>query len=166
MSKVKNYFEGIIPKHKMRRRLRRVETASKKRDRMNKANNNEYGWFTGYWINDKKKVGTREKTFVPEYSYPRMVTNYYRVPVVNELTGETTYQIRSHSSIEDIVVPAHWENKRTSVSYESLKNPILKRSRCHIKPFRKEAARKFRRNQNDFSNGSHYKKDYDIAWSM
>lgn len=162
MSKVKA-VEGI-PKSKIIHRNRRIETKKKKNQRIHSCENGEYPYGT-YYVKDENISRTYELKDIPEREAKKGHYEINKIPIYNEHNEIVKYKTSIKYIIDEIIlVPEHSKKCVTSVKYIPLKVPILKRCSLNKKKYRKIAARRFRRNPIDVSNGSNYKKCYDIKW--
>ena len=158
MSKAKDFMDRKI---KARHRIRRIETRHKKLERARRHDNNEYSWYKGgYGVRRTEEHRRYEYYMVPER------IKEYTVYDFDEFfrTGrDATKTIRK-------VIPAYKARKLVDV----IEKPIFKVYKYgpRIKPYRQDAARRFRRtNKFDEENyeilkGSKYKRYYDIDWIL
>ena len=148
MSKVKDYYDSKL---KARHRLRRYETKHKKLSRAKNHN--------GYYVKNEKIHYHYEEYNCPErtFQYNKIDWDFYHE------TGEISY------ISETKVIPAHIGQRQIRDRVEPIF--MVKRIERNAKPWRKIAARKFRR-QNKFNEdtayykGSTYKRDFDVAWAI
>lgn len=166
MSKVHS-IDGI-PKQKLIRRNRRIETKKKKNQRMRDCRNGTYN-YGSYWIQEETYCRKYEPVLVPERQVEKGHYEYKSVPV-KDMKGEILYYISLPEYIVDkvITIPEHMGKQFVNSYWVSLKSPMLRRSDFSKKKYRKIAARRFRRLDPlaDVSNGSNYKRYYDLAWEI
>lgn len=163
MSKVKiNSSNPNVRKSKLRRNLRRIETAKKKKDRIKKYHQNVYPFMTGYYVRDKRYQRSYETVTIPEKIIEDFVIEDWKyVHGYNDEGRLISVYKRVFKTI-----PEH--DVRKCVSYDEIdipERPI--RINTNLKAYRKIAARKLRRKPIDeIYNRGNYKKACEVKWLL
>ena len=161
MSKVKGEFINAHEKSKLRKSLRRKETAHKKIDRIKKAKNNTYKYPCGYAVRDEQRMGSYESVIIPEHMVD-VVEYYYERLFYPELGY--SIMVPRRKIVGQRRVPEKTVKKHTKTYYVDIpERPV--RMNCTKKFYKKESNRRVRRSKELFNNGS-YKKVYDLWWEL
>ena len=152
MSKVKYpgaYEFSTHDRTKARHALRRKETFKTKNNRIKEA---DY-YYGGYYVKDFRYECKIKKVFVPERIY---------TPNKIRITKDKGIEFIQQ---EPVIIPAHYEKRRYSISKRDIK-PYLKRASIGCKKYHKRVSnKKVRRSTSTYSRGK-YKHLYDVAWNI
>ena len=173
MSKVQ--YDGTIPKSKLLRRNRRIETRKKEKERKTYATQH----YSHYYLVTEDCVTTYEKKTLPaqtkEIGHYEKVYTYSRDEVGNLLFDKDGKALKVFSGFKFIVdevkvIPEHEYRAIVDRYWVPREKPLLKRWYATQKKFhKKQAAKALRRIKNDEAfahTGNHYKRFYDIAWEL
>ena len=165
MSKIKRLDDfDRHTKSKARRELRRSESEKIRKNRIRSASNNIYGYPRGYWIRNDKWVGERYTTKVPGQYYDKKVRigdDIRQIIYINQRGEECTMDDVFPIYKWDTVFVGEHEVIKTRHKLVELKAPVLKRIWIAKSWYKKQAAKAARRARG-LSNGSMYKKVYDM----
>ena len=167
MSKVKNGYKNAHEKSKLRRNLRRKETAYKKRDRINKANNNVYSYPCGYYIKDEKRINEYILVDVPETTvnvYDCSFERQIHYEIIDGELYEHEVAVPVHKIIGKKTIPAHKKRKWIGCYYKDVPE-IPRRINVTKKYYKKTSNRKVRYSKDNYKRGD-YKKVFDLWWSL
>lgn len=143
MSKVKVYYD-YKDKQKSKRRLRRHETAKKKKQRFDVAGYNRYGWY----VRKERYYRTYGMKYIPEHEYKKLIGFDENGPMW-----------------EVSVIPAKRARVLVRGEWRPVK-PYLRRWHIDAKKWRTIANRKFRRSHYFGRKGNWYRRNFDIDWTI
>lgn len=154
-----------IPKQKLFRRNRRIETSNKKKQR--KARSKYAG---GYYYHDGEHlVNTYKLVEVPETTKDIYKNKFVDYPVFDENCSVVGRRLEIEKVfVKTEVIPAHKEKRVVGINWAKTKWAGVRKINTHSikKTWRKIAAKKFRKSSVDVSNGSAYKKNFDLWWAI
>jgi hypothetical protein len=165
MSKVKA-IPGI-KKQKLIAKMRRRETAMKKKDRLNKVIGDVYSYGKGYFIHEGKYINHYKNTYMPEHTkIEKSYTKVYTYKLDED--GNIVKGVKYRPVAIEKVIPACTIRNLIDKEYVSLpKRPIRINTSNVQKYCKKLTSRKLRRRPIDelYNNGS-YKRLVDLEWEL